>query len=208
MNKERKKKFFDSYYPQLIGVLVIIILLMMMAIVLVEDINKGNYILDVYSFLNNIYLNILLGGAVYAYSQSKKSFKFQLSFGKTRKDIFHSTFKNIAQVVIVATFISLVYIAINNHFTDTNISTFKVFKEEGLLFLLELVVLASLIGFFVGLLKLDSVIAYVIILLFMVGIFFVTLKFHGNEMINLILEILIFVFIGLDRFLVEKVKVL
>ena len=42
MNK--MKKFFDSYFPQLIGVLVIIILLMAMAIVLVEDINKGNYI--------------------------------------------------------------------------------------------------------------------------------------------------------------------
>lgn len=206
MNK--MKKFFDSYFPQLIGVLVIIILLMAMAIVLVEDINKGNYILDVYSFLNSIYLNLLLGGAVYAYSESKKSFKFQLCFGKTRKDIFHTTFKNIAQALIVATFISLVYIAINNHFTDTNISIFKVFKEEGLLFLLELVVLTSLIGFFVGMLKLNSVIAYICVVFFMITLFFVTLKFHGNQMINLILEILIFIFIGLNRFLVEKVKVI
>lgn len=207
MKKKKIEAFFESYYFQLVVVVFIIISLMLMAIVLMKDINKGNEILETYDFIKSIYLSVILGVTSYSYSQGSRGFKFQLFFGKTRKEIYYETLKNVIRVVFVCTFLAFVYIFIDRYFSNVDTSVLIIFKEEGLLFMLFLALLFSLIGFLLGLLKMNSRFAFVFEMIVIIGLFILLGIFHGSRLVNLILVLMILSLIGVNYLLVEKVKI-
>lgn len=205
MNK-KKKTIFDLYYIQLIAVLVIICSLFTVSIVLLRDINKGNNIIDSYNLIRSLYISAILGGVTYTYSQSKRSFKFQLCFGLTRKEIFFDSFKKIGQVIIVTLFLSLFYVLVDNYFSGINTSVFKIFSEKGLMFLMELLALSCLLGFVLGLLKLNPKVALLCALVFSLVLVLFLGKIKSTNLLNLIMFFIILFLIILNRFLVERVR--
>lgn len=208
MNKTLKKKsIFDLYYIQLVVVLLIICFLFLSVIVLLKDINKGNSIVDSYDLIKSLYISAILGGVCFTYSQGEKSFKFQLCFGLTRKEIFYDSAKRISQVIIVTLFLSLFYVWVDNYFSGVATNVFKIFRDEGLLFLIEVLTLSCLIGFSLGLLKLNSKIAFLIICVFSIILMLFLGKINSSEIGNLIMFFIILLFILTNRILVEKVKV-
>lgn len=203
---KNKKTIFDLYYVQLIAIIIIICSLILVSIVLLRDINRGNTIVDSYDLIRSLYISAILGGITYTYSQGKKSFKFQLCFGLTRKEIFYDSFKKIGQVIIITLFLSLFYVLVDNYFSGVHASVFKIFAEKGLLFLMELLALSCLVGFLLGLLKLNSKVAFFCILLFSVLLIVFLEKINSTSLANLIIFFVILVFILLNRFLIEKVR--
>ena len=207
MKRKKIEGFFESYYFQLVLVIVIIAVLMLMAIVLMKYINKGNQILETYDFIKSIYLSVILAGVAYSYSQGSRGFRFQLYFGKTRKEIYFETLKNVLQVIIVCTFLAFLYISIDRYFSNVDISILKIFKEEGLLFMLLLALFFSLVGFLLGLLKMNPRVAFVSEMIVAIGLFILLGIFHGSGLVNLILVLMILSLIGVNYLLVEKVKI-
>lgn len=206
-NDTKKKSIFDLYYIQLISVLLIVCFLFLLVIVLLKDINKGNSIVDEYDLIKSLYVSAILGGVCFTYSQGEKSFKFQLCFGLTRKEIFYDSVKRVSQVIIVTLFLSLFYVWVDNYFSGITTNVLKIFHDEGLLFLIEVLILSCLVGFTLGLLKLNSKIAFIIVIIFSIILMLFLGKIHSSEIGNLIMLFIILLFILTNRFLVEKVRV-
>ncbi len=207
MKNNKLKRFLNSYYLQLVIVMIIIVLLMTMAIVLMRDVNRGNPILSRYDLIKSIYLSAILGGAAFGYSQSAKSFDFQLSFTTTRKDIYFNTLKKVLQVTLISTILSLLYVVIDSYFGKINTPFWQIFIHEGLLMMLELVLFISLVGFFMGFIKMNSYIAYILLLLVGASIY-ITIDYFDNSLIAcLILLASVIILGGIDFLIVKKVEV-
>ena len=190
------KTFFDRYVVILVLYFLLALVLILFSVLFLDDIKAPSNML-----IYNIFGTLALLGYWQSYQLTSKKLRWSLAIGKTRRQIYNRYLKRLALSLGLSSLLVVYYIFVFKWYVNRS------FNYSNIIFLPIVTLFLSLLGFLEGLLRLNSKVALLVLILLFGGVIAIVLllpiPYYGNLVVLAGAGLLVFV----NRFVMLRIKV-
>lgn len=195
------KKILNNFYVKNVLLVLLIILIMFVQMLYAQEFELEKNII-----IKALYITTCLGAMVYGFITTRYFTLNQLSFGKTRKEIYFDYLKRVLIILVYVLMITITYIVLyliiyqENHFH-------QLFKSSRTLYYISCYLLFSSIGYFQGIFKLKTWIFVLITFILTICLMLLLVLRMVNIWISLIIFIIALSFLVVNYILINNLNI-
>lgn len=207
MRKTKIESIYNKYHVQLIILAVIIMISLLVILSLFNNRESSDINILKESFAYILFGNAIIGSAVFSFSSTKRSIKFQTSLGITRKEIYRSYMIKNIQVLAWTIGIYFYYMMIDKVIENNSREILTSLINERTGFLVLLFISYSLVSFFLGIVRISPFLFGSLLVFASLGSWIYFINASNMLIGDLFLLIIVISFVIMDRVMITKGKI-